>query len=174
MADLSCLTVSVRDISRILTFSSETFPTLFLLLFSGGPPMKPGIKTLLLRLFLKALLTAAGAAFLFFFVFHIVLYEDDRLEPWLCPGDLSGFLQFTDGLRTGDIVEFSLDGEISVGRIVRTSDLPGEEDKDALSPGTREESVWLVLLDEKEEAVSPVSSDKIRGKLVLLLRRRGF
>ena len=102
--------------------------------------MKPGIKTLLLRLFLKALLTAAGAAFLFFFVFHIVLYEDDRLEPWLCPGNLCVFLQFTDGLRTGDIVEFSLDGEISFGRIVRTSDLSKEKDGDDLSPEIAEEN----------------------------------
>ncbi|MCR4673107.1 MAG: signal peptidase I [Lachnospiraceae bacterium] len=151
----------------------------------------------------KMAVTAAAAAFLFMFVIGIYLCTANSMYPRVLDGDLL-ITSRISGISSGDVIVFSRDGKHMCSRVaavpgdrisvseagtVTVNGMPVSEEVfyptdpgDADYPAELGEGEYFVLsdyristgTDSRSSSVGIVTSRDIEGKVIFLVRRRGF
>ena len=156
------------------------------------------------RFAVHLLLTGIFLYVMFGVMFGIQPMADEDMAPRISAGDLMLYFRREDVLRPGDVlvfdtdegrkagriaacggdcVDFTEDGSLSVnGSIVVESGIYGKTfkvDNDRTYPLVLEEDTYFVLGDQRERAkdsrtFGAVERQKIKGKVILLLKRNGL
>ena len=162
---------------------------------------KPTAVSLMIEFFVKIGITALVVWLLCLFVVGVYVNHNNSSYPMIKDGDLCLTYKFAK-LNTGDEIAYVHDGKIRFGRIVGmpgdTVDMSGDNlavngygvFEDAVYPTTAEgasitlpytvpQDTYFVLNDYRDDITDSrtyggIPKSDTKGKLVMLLRRRGF
>jgi len=152
----------------------------------------------LLKFILKTSILIAIVLFFIIYVFKIYRMDGNTMSPFVRDGDLCVFYCLSD-YCIGDVVLYEYNGENQVGRIVAmgqtvkflenggyeidgyrpTEEIPYETYSEYTEPIALDENECFILNDFRSltndsREIGPIHKKKIKGSLLILLRRRGF
>ncbi|MDO5100655.1 MAG: signal peptidase I [Eubacteriales bacterium] len=169
-----------------------------------GRKRTPSLWGDVLYLLCKLALIGLALAAVYFFLFGILRYHDDDMDPAVRDGDLVIYYRLDQHFKTGDLVVYRYDHQDYIGRVVaQGGDTVDIDERGLILNGSLQQEPYIygsetevyknqtifpltvpqgqlfILADHRKAAVDSrvfgtIAADRTEGKVFMILRRRNF